>query len=136
MGFQTIEKNKNAGNRQPVVDKNGQSPFFTSSIQPKLRINAPDDMYEKEADAVADQVMRSPAAQMGSDISESSFTLVQRKCAACEKEEKLQREEKGEEELILPEPAEDIPIVDGNVQRKCTACELEEKETEIGRAHV
>ncbi len=29
-------------------------------IQPKLRINEPGDMYEQEADRVADQVMRMP----------------------------------------------------------------------------
>ncbi len=49
-------------------------------IQPKLTVGAPDDPYEKEADAVADKVMRMP---------EQNF--VQRKCADCEKNEKLQR---------------------------------------------
>ena len=50
-------------------------------IQPKLTVGSPDDPYEKEADAVADRVMRMP---------EPGF--VQRKCAECEEEEKeLQR---------------------------------------------
>jgi hypothetical protein len=30
------------------------------SVQPKLEIGAPDDEYEREADRVADQVMRMP----------------------------------------------------------------------------
>lgn len=33
-----------------------------SSIQTKLTIGQPDDEYEKEADSVADQVMRMPLA--------------------------------------------------------------------------
>jgi hypothetical protein len=50
------------------------------SIQAKLTVGAPDDPYEREADAVADQVMRMP---------ESGF--MQRKCAHCESEEKTNR---------------------------------------------
>src|ERR1044071_800863 len=52
-------------------------------IQPKLSVGEPDDKYEKEADAVADKVMRMP---------EQNF--VQRKCAHCEKEEKKQVQRK------------------------------------------
>lgn len=44
-------------------------------VQPKLSVNHPGDAHEREADAVADRVMRMPE------------TTVQRKCAACEKEE-------------------------------------------------
>ncbi len=35
-----------------------------SSIQPKLKINAPGDIFEQEADRVADQVMRMPEPQL------------------------------------------------------------------------
>ena len=35
------------------------------SLQPKLRISAPDDKYEREADHVADQVMRSKGISFG-----------------------------------------------------------------------
>lgn len=60
-----------------------QSPVQESSsalhIQCKLAIGAADDPYEREADAVADQVMQMPVP------------AVQRKCAACDEEEKLQR---------------------------------------------
>lgn len=65
-----------------------RSPFFSPVVQCKLTVNAPGDVYEREADAVADQVMRMP---------ESAVQPVQRKCAACEKEEKekLQRKEYG-----------------------------------------
>jgi Domain of unknown function (DUF4157) len=50
------------------------------SIQRKLSIGAVDDPLESEADAMADKVMRMP---------ETPF--VQRKCAHCEEEEKVQR---------------------------------------------
>lgn len=37
-----------------------QSPFFSSSIQAKLSVSQPDDPQEKEADSVADKVMKMP----------------------------------------------------------------------------
>lgn len=52
----------------------------------KLRIGAPNDKYEQEADRVADQVMRmtEPAVEPSSKNETSAATLnVQRKCAAC-----------------------------------------------------
>ena len=51
-------------------------------FQTKLSVGAPDDPLEREADAVADKVMRMP---------ENSF--VQRKCAHCEGEEKIHKKE-------------------------------------------
>jgi hypothetical protein len=64
---------------------------FGSSVQAKLTVGAPNDSFEREADSVADRVMRMPEPQ------------VQRKCAACsaggapcpdcEKEEHVQRKE-------------------------------------------
>lgn len=56
-----------------------QSPH-SINIRPQLTVGAPDNPYEKEADSVADQVMR---------MAEQNF--VQRKCAHCEKEEKVNR---------------------------------------------
>ena len=35
-----------------------QTPFFSTPIQAKLSVSNPDDPQEKEADAVADQVIR------------------------------------------------------------------------------
>lgn len=70
-------------------------PFF----QPKLTVNAPNDPFEKEADAMADQVMRMTDAQI---THEAPPTSIQRKCAACEAAEKeeLQRKEEPEEEML------------------------------------
>ena len=65
------------------------TPFF----QPKLTINQPNDIYEQEADAMADKVMRMP----DSLVNNNSFfkpSTIQRKCAHCEEEEKTaQRKE-------------------------------------------
>ena len=66
-------------------------------VQPKLSINSPDDQYEKEADAMADRVMRM-------EIPDARFkplpiSSLQRKCAVCEEEEnKIQRKEMSEGE--------------------------------------
>jgi len=49
-----------------------------NSVQTKLKIGQPNDRFEQEADQVADQVMRMPAAQI---------PTIQRKCEACEEEE-------------------------------------------------
>ena len=62
-------------------------PFF----QPKLTIGPVDDIYEREADAVADQVMRMSDNQ----VVQTKFSPIgiQRKCPACVEEEKAQRKE-------------------------------------------
>ncbi len=67
--------------------------------QAKLLVNAPDDMYEREADRIADQVMRIPAPQSVSQrlaITPVIAHQTQRKCDQCESgDEKLQRKESG-----------------------------------------
>lgn len=71
---------------------------LAGAIHMKLAINKPGDVYEQEADAVADKVMRMPATQTDSFFQPKSLTVnpVQRKYAACEQEELLQREEEEE----------------------------------------
>ena len=59
-------------------------------IQPKLAIGAADDTYEREADAVADTVMRTPVSAVHSTparaiaSNDTPDTWLQRQCAACE----------------------------------------------------
>jgi hypothetical protein len=62
---------------KPAADKAGRGNDF---VQTKLNVGSPNDRYEVEADAVADQVMRMPEP-----------AVVQRKCSLCEEKEKLQR---------------------------------------------
>ncbi|HYH57440.1 MAG TPA: DUF4157 domain-containing protein [Anseongella sp.] len=67
--------------------------FFASpAIQPKLTVNTPGDRYEKEADSMADKVMRMPGAAQP----------VQRKCAHCEEEEKKKLRLKPVSETVRP----------------------------------
>jgi hypothetical protein len=64
----------------------GLTPLF---FQPKLTVSQPRDIYEQEADSMADKVMRSinsPADRPG--FFKPSILPVQRKCAQCEEEEK------------------------------------------------
>lgn len=61
-------------------------------IQPKLKIGASNDVFEKEADAVADRIMRLPLSQVTpTGISSHKGKSIQKKCSTCEEEERLQR---------------------------------------------
>jgi hypothetical protein len=64
--------------RQPV--RNPLWHVLSTRLQPKLTVNQPGDSYEREADRVADEVMRIPEGRS-----------VQRMCAACEEEIQVQR---------------------------------------------
>jgi Domain of unknown function (DUF4157)/Bacterial toxin 44 len=83
-------------------NQNRSSSFFKPVIQPRLTVNSPGDMYEQEADAVADKIMRIA----DTDIAQTKFfkpaiSPLQRKCTHCEEEEKqMQRKEMNEEETI------------------------------------
>jgi hypothetical protein len=67
-----------------------------SRIQPKLTVSTPGDMYEQEADRVADAVMR-----MSEPQAVSSGTLsIQGTCPTCEEDE-LRRQPVEEEEELL-----------------------------------
>jgi hypothetical protein len=79
-----------------VFGKNGVSLFAPGSkfsIQPKLTINQPDDIYEREADKVANEVMtmQSPAIQ----TRPLQVSSIQRMCPHCEEEQNMQRKESG-----------------------------------------
>lgn len=121
----------------------GNSLRRNNFIQPKLTIGQPDDPYEKEADAMADKVVQrlaapesvtkvDPAVQ-AKPLASTITPVVQKKCAHCEEEEKLQKKETDKE---LPEETLQQKSFDGgetppddvkNIQRKCAACEQEER---------
>lgn len=68
-------------------------------FQPKLSINPPNDIYEQEADSMADRVMRmSDDATHQPFLRSNSISRIQRKCQHCEEEEEktVQRKEGGE----------------------------------------
>ncbi len=79
-----------------IIDQPNKTPSFNNRgnyfYQPKLSINKPNDVYEQEADAMAERVMRMPVDEHPFFSAKPvSVSTLQRKCEACEKEEKLQR---------------------------------------------
>jgi hypothetical protein len=77
--------------------------FYQAPIQCKLSIGSPDDPLEKEADDMADKVMR---MEMPQPINFSSArNTIARKCAHCEEEEKqLQKKESNGESMSVAPP--------------------------------
>jgi hypothetical protein len=84
------------------------------TVQPKLEIGASNDAYEREADRVADQVMRMPAPDAGTAVpTHRSPPAVQRVCDECAEElqakpadESVQRQAEDEEELLQTKSAD------------------------------
>ncbi|MCT4623272.1 MAG: DUF4157 domain-containing protein, partial [Schleiferiaceae bacterium] len=80
-------ENKTTSNRNARFFKSGGSnkrSFF--DVQPKLKIGAPNDPYEKEADRVADRVV----SDKGGGLINAKNYSIQRKCNSCEEEEAVQ----------------------------------------------
>ncbi len=67
-------------------------------VQTKLTVGAPDDKYEREADRVADQVMRmrAPEAERTPLVQRDQNVTIRRLCTECKEE--LRRQPVGEEE--------------------------------------
>lgn len=73
--------------QQEKVNTLKSNSFFKPTIQKKLTVGSANDTYEAEADTMATKVMRMQEPQQ-QNMSHTG-ALVQRKCAACEQEEKL-----------------------------------------------
>ena len=74
--------------------------FAKTAVQAKLMISQPGDIYEQEADRVAEQVMRMPSSNsiISSTISkEKDEERIDRKCSACE----MKKEEEEEKEIKI-----------------------------------
>src|ERR1043165_526252 len=85
--------------QQKSNQKGNSSPSFF--FQPKLTINQPNDVYEQEADAVVDKVMRmSSSAEGNSIVTPHSISSIQRKCEECEEEDKMHRKEANNETAV------------------------------------
>ncbi|CAG0963911.1 hypothetical protein METP1_00866 [Methanosarcinales archaeon] len=94
----------------------------SGALQAKLRIGQPGDVYEQEADRVAEQVMRMP------DVSEAKDTRIQRKCPKClngvrrligkdRKDEKLHaKETPGQTPDVTPQIENNINALKGGGQ--------------------
>lgn len=86
---QTVSANEGTIQRKAECACGGGCPRcqLSHALQPKLAVSTPGDMYEQEADRVAEQVMRMPEphSEIGALISSSaSSQMLQRKCGACE----------------------------------------------------
>ncbi|NBC08548.1 MAG: DUF4157 domain-containing protein [Bacteroidetes bacterium] len=98
--------------------KEKQNPFFSKTaspskpfFQPKLSINQPGDKYEKEADAMAEQVVQAESIQRQSAPEEEETMQAKQ----------LQRQTNPEEEEVL----QSKPLSEATIQRKCAECEEE-----------
>ena len=90
--------------------------FFNTNIQPKLTVSSPDDPQEKEADAMAEHVMR---------MSEPT-AITQHK------EEEVQTKPEASSVIISDNTSSNILQASANkedekIQTKCDACEQQEK---------
>jgi hypothetical protein len=85
-----------AQNKKTFFGSGSRGSFFPPSVQTKLSVNAPNDAYEQEADAVADKVVQLSRSEQAAV--KPAPAIIQQKCADCEKEEELQRKEEGREE--------------------------------------
>lgn len=89
-----------------------QNTFFSNPVQAKLSVSHPDDPQEKEADAVADKVMRMPEPVAAAP-------------AANKEEDKLHRKEEKEEDKKI-HPKFESPVI-SSIERKCEGCKKEEE---------
>ena len=81
-------------------DSKKETASLSLFIQPKLAIGSPDDPLEKEADDMADKVMR---MEMPGQINFSSAkNTVNRKCAHCEEEELKRKESSNDSVSVAP----------------------------------
>ena len=89
MSEYSLKQNQNGIAFLKASYKNKQPFFFKPITQPKLTVNRPNDIYEQEADAVADKVMRMPDPRTNNNFfCKQGVSSIQRKCAHCEEEGK------------------------------------------------
>ena len=89
----------------PELNRRIGNPELGLRIQAKLKISHPHDVYEQEADHVADQVMRMPepgAEKEAATVEQLRVPQIQRMCTECEEEEPAMRKaaEEDEEEHV------------------------------------
>ncbi len=98
--------------RKPSCPCGGGCPRCNApiSLQPKLKINEPNDQYEQEANRVAEQVMRMSDHEVAGVL--PAPMKVQRKCAACAGGHELCPECEKEEEASLQRASIDTTAVD------------------------
>jgi hypothetical protein len=77
--MQTLTVSDKSKNNAAVSAKSRRQSFFAPArVQPKLTIGTIDDPYEREADAMADRVMRMPAADLTHTFFKPAPSIIQR----------------------------------------------------------
>ena len=87
-----------------VLQRNLGNSYLQGYLQTKLVVGSPSDVYEQEADRVAEQVMRmpEPKALWGrTAVNQGQLADVQRQCPSCEEE--LHRQPINQQENEEPE---------------------------------
>jgi hypothetical protein len=108
--------------RRPVARTATSS--FSPIVQAKLRVGAPNDEHEREAERVADQVMKMPESQAAIINSLHGPETVQRACAACasgeglcpECQEELRRQPNEGAVQSKPAPGQSSPPLEANIR--------------------
>lgn len=99
---------RRVGNAGPALDRQRieiHQILRGPRILAKLEVGARDDAYEREADRVAEEVMRMPAAPTATEtavIRQGYGPQAQRKCTACDEEVRRQPESEEEDEFLQP----------------------------------
>ena len=91
-----IHLQKTIGNQavQMLMRSNPSNNGTKSNIQTKLKISQPGDVYEQEADRIAEQIMRMPSKnQIASPILTNKEERINRKCSSCKMKKKKEEEE-------------------------------------------
>ncbi|MEZ2336714.1 DUF4157 domain-containing protein [Mucilaginibacter sp. RCC_168] len=116
---------------KPEKSMASKSLFF----QPKLTVNQPNDIYEQEADTMAELVMsKNDQSDNTLFFKPAPRQVIQPKCSACEAKEEPHMEEEEAKEETSPEPMQ--PIADLPIQRKCAHCDEEEENKKIDRKEI
>jgi hypothetical protein len=101
----------------PLVESLGAKRPATAApiVQSKLRVGDAQGPLEREADRIADQVMRGPAA----GTVQPSAPLVQRACTACKQaeEETLHRKRTDEDDEVLGKLVGPAPAIPADLER-------------------
>lgn len=92
-----------AREQSPYTHNFGSIPLHSGAqpiVQPKLTVSRPGDKYEQEADKMAERVMRMP--EQYSPVTGDTAIAVQRKCEACEDDDKDKKAVMRKEESSEP----------------------------------
>ena len=91
--YHSIKYNENPSNFNQISENQEIQRMIKSRIiQPKLKISQPNDPYEREADRVADQIMRMSNIEDKTHVQNNSENKIQRKCSSCQMNDKKKDE--------------------------------------------